>query len=638
MIKKITLAFLLCFSVSQLTKAQTFLTEGFEGAVFPPTGWTSFIGTNGIGTTNDWVQATAPNTGIYAAASQYENVTGGIAEDWLVTSQIDLTSATNTELLFYSTQSYSSDYGSTYHVKVSTASQTTHADFTTIATYDESNVGSGYELKNIDLSAYDGMMIYIAFVHYNDDGDNWIIDDVSVRSPYSIDAKIEGTSLSRYSLISADNQISIDVNNNGSSTITSLDISWNDGTTDNSSTITTSIAPGETVTIDHPTMVNYSAIVEKNIDLTISAVNGLTDEDPTNNNDLKDFNTVSQSGTKAVFIEEATGTWCGWCPRGAVGLDYMTSTYPNTVIGVAVHNSDPMEVAAYDDGIGQYISGYPSGVIDRKYEDVNPAQANLQSAYDALNTEIVPVDLSIGATQNGSDLTITANANFYTNFGNANFRFGIIITEDGVTGTGDGTNIVGNDYDQQNYYSGGANGVMGGYENYTDPVPATQMVYNHVGRALIGGFDGQENSVPASITDGLSASYDFNYTIPSTINQANMHIVLVLIDAADGTVVGASQSTVAEALSVEEVAGIDSIKLYPNPATDKLNIAFQAGNGDYNISITDMLGRTVINNNYEGLFGTQNIELPVSQLNPGHYIMKINDGISSYSAKFVITK
>ena len=638
MIKKITLAFVLCFALTQISTAQTILSEGFEGATFPPSGWTSFIGTNGLGTTQNWIQATVPYTGTYAAANQYENVVGGIAEDWLVTSQIDLTTSSNTELLFYTSQSWTTNYGSTYEVKVSTNSQTTHADFVTVATYDETNFGTSYELKNVDLSAYDGMMVYIAFVHYNDDGDNWIIDDVEVRSPYNLDAKIDSAYLDRYSLTSTDNQLSIDVTNNGINAITSLDISWNDGTTNYSENFSVNIAPGQTESINHSTQINYSAIVEKNITVTINSVNGVSDEDSANNSLDKKFNTLSQSGTKAVFIEEATGTWCGWCPRGAVGLDYMTTTYPNTVVGVAVHNADPMTLAAYDAGIGPYISGYPSGVVDRKYGDVDPSQTSLQAAYDALNSEAVPVDLSAGATQSGNVLTINAQANFYTTFGAANFRLGVIITEDGVTGTGDGTNVNNQDYDQVNYYSGGGNGPMGGYENYGDPVPATQMVYNHVGRALLGGFNGQANSVPAVINDGDSASHVFTYTIPATSDQANLHIVVVLIDATDGSIVGASQSSVDQALSVEDVSGIDSIKLYPNPATDILNIAFQAGNGDYNITVTDMLGRTVINNNYKGLFGAQNIELPVSQLNAGHYIMNIKDGNASYSTKFVISK
>jgi len=40
MIKKITLLLALFFALTQITTAQTILAEGFEGANFPPTGWT----------------------------------------------------------------------------------------------------------------------------------------------------------------------------------------------------------------------------------------------------------------------------------------------------------------------------------------------------------------------------------------------------------------------------------------------------------------------------------------------------------------------------------------------------------------------------------------------------------------------
>ena len=634
MIKKITLLLAVCFALTEISSAQTILSEGFEDAAFPPTGWTSFRGTNGLGTANDWIQVTAPNTGSFAAANVYENVTGGIAEDWLVTGQIDLTTATNAELLFYSAQSFATDYGSNFEIKVSTASQTNHADFTTVASYTESNIGGSgitYELKTVDLSAYDGMMVYIAFVHLNDDGDNWIIDDVLVRSPLDLDAQLNNVNLNRYSLVSTNNQLSFDVFNNGVNAITSLEVSWDDGTNNYSETFNVNIASGTSQTINHSTQVNYGIVDEKDISVSITSVNGGSDGDMSNNALDTKFNTLSQSGTKKVFIEEATGTWCPWCPRGTVGMDYMASTYPNTTVLVAVHNGDPMTVTEYDNGIGDYIGGYPSGVVDRFVEDVDPSQSSLESVYNSRIGDIVPVDLASGATQSGNDLTISAQATFYSNFASAgsDFRLGVIISEDGVTGTT-------SDYAQANNYAGGGNGPMGGYENLPNPVPAPQMVYDHVGRALLGGFNGEAGSIPASVTDGQTVSHTFNYTIPASSNVDNMHIVTVLIDQGNGSVVGASSVTVAQALSIEEVSGIDSIKIYPNPAKDNINIAFEASNGDYNVTVTDMLGRTVINKSYEGLFGNQTIELPISQLNAGHYIMKINDGSASYSSKFVV--
>ena len=161
-----------------ITMANAQFPESFETAV-PPTGWASFRGTNDLGTNYDWTTSTIANSGSQAAYVRYENVTGGLAEDWLVTPQFTPGASSNL-LTFMQRQSYTSNYGSVYTVRVSTASQTTHADFTIINTQTEADFTTVYSMKEIDLSSYEGTPIYVAFVMENDDGDNWLIDDVEL--------------------------------------------------------------------------------------------------------------------------------------------------------------------------------------------------------------------------------------------------------------------------------------------------------------------------------------------------------------------------------------------------------------------------------------------------------------------------
>ena len=639
MTKKITFFLTFCFAFSQFIAAQTFFSDDFSDLDISD--WTlhDVDGDSYNWQVQDW-SAVGPNIAefdhVLVSRSWIGGGVGGLNPDnYAVSSAIDLTSAGAGLQLQYA---YGTIEAAPYHVEeysvyVTTSNSLVDIQAATAIHNEILSVPSSRQTNTIDLSAYAGQIVYLTFRHHNTfDENTMIIDDVVIRIPVDTDAIVESVSLPRYSLVSTDNQLSLDVTNNGSIAITSLEVNWNDGT-DHISTIPTNIAPGATVTVNHPTMINYATAQEKDINVTVSLVNGIADESPSDNSSNAKFNTLSQSGTKVVLIEEATGTWCPWCPRGAVGMDYMYDNYPNTTALVAVHNNDPMAVTEYDNGIGQYIGGYPSGVVDRFIEDVNPAQNFLEAAHNTQINNLVPVNLTVGATQTGSTLTITANATFYTNFAQAgnNFRLGVIMTEDGVTGTGSG-------YNQANNYSGGGNGVMGGYENLPNPVPAAQMVYDHVGRALLGGFNGEAGSVPTSVTDGQTISHNFTYNIPATSDANNMHIIVVLIDQDNGSVAGAFESSVPQALSTQEVSGIDSIKIYPNPAKDILNIAFGAGNGDYTVKVSDMLGRAVITQSYTGIFGNQNIELPVSQLNAGHYIMTINNGSASYSSKFVVGK
>ncbi len=155
--------------------------EGFEGNTFPPLCWTSFRGENGLGTINDWMQYNESYAGSKCAYIKFENVTDGSnAEDWLVTPGFSLPSA-SASLSFYQKQSYSQNYNSSYSVKISTVSQTDISSFTDLETYGEADFSTTYTQKEIDLSAYAGQTVYIAFIMTNDDGDNWFIDNFKVE-------------------------------------------------------------------------------------------------------------------------------------------------------------------------------------------------------------------------------------------------------------------------------------------------------------------------------------------------------------------------------------------------------------------------------------------------------------------------
>lgn len=156
-------------------------TEGFEDGAIPAC-WATYRGTNGLGTINDWTINGDANTGAFAAYVEYENVSGGNAEDWLVTPAINIPNNAITQLSFYTKDEYSSSHNTNYTIRVSTTSQTDHASFTTVETYTEAELGNIYNQKLVDLNAYNGQTVYIAFVMSQDDGDSWFVDDIVVES------------------------------------------------------------------------------------------------------------------------------------------------------------------------------------------------------------------------------------------------------------------------------------------------------------------------------------------------------------------------------------------------------------------------------------------------------------------------
>lgn len=573
---------------------------------------------------NDGVQEEHASSASWNPSS--ETPAGALTPDnWMISSGISIpTGATN---VFLSWKVYAQDQSwaaENYTVYVATANDVATLSASTVNFNEVIGTSTGYLNRTLDVSSFAGQTVYIGFRHHNvTDQFRMNIDDVTVRQVLNDDAHLTGLALERWAMLNANETLSAEVVNEGGNAITSLEIDWNDGTS-HVQTVSVNIAPGATITVDHPDAVSYATAVEQNINVTITAVNGTADSDPSNNSGSIMHNTLSQQTDKAVVIEEGTGTWCGWCPRGEVAMDYMISTYPNDFIGIAVHNGDPMTVTEYDNGAG--ISGFPGCNVDRVLLGESVSQSAFESYYNSRVNMGAPANIDATVSGSGANVTIDASATFYTPVSGADFRLAVVIIENGVTGTTSG-------YNQANYYSGGGSGPMGGYENLSDPVPAADMVYDHVGRALLGGYDGQAGSVPATITDGTVANYQFTYTVPATSNKANMYAVVMLLDNNTGAIVNAKEFY----LSGASIADVDAINMnvYPNPATEDVTVAFEAA-GDYTITITDMAGRVVSTNAYSNLSGAQNIAIPVADLMSGNYIVSVATEGASYNQVLVI--
>jgi len=605
-----------------------------------------FNATSGTSLPSGWTQTTNATDGGYLSgtsaslSSTYFPITGNATRfvatndddcncdksaDVLISPSFDLSAVSSAMLdvdVFYAMGTYQ---GATEAaaIRVSTDNGATWTDLQTLA------AGASWQSLSISLAAYVGQAnVKIAF-DYDDDG-GWLfglgIDNFTVRVPQPDDASLLSTSLNRYSAINTDNALGLQVKNNGSNTITSLTVNWNDGA-DHSQTITgLNIAAGATSSLNHPTQVNYGTAVEKNLAITITQVNGNTDPNTGNNTGAEVINTVSQVPVKNVVVEEGTGTWCGWCPRGAVAMEYMTTNYPDHFIGIAVHNADPMTVTEYDNGAN--FSGFPGCNVDRALLDQGVSQAAFEQYYNDRIDVISPAAISVQSSGVGTNVVLDVDATFYTPFAAANYRLGVIITEDNVTGTASG-------YNQTNYYANNANGPMGGFEALPSPVPAAQMVYNHVGRALVGGYNRLASTVPTTVADGTVASHTFNWTVPNGTNRQNMHAVAVLIDQTTGEIVNAEEVSIAF-VGVGEIETI-GMEVFPNPATDVVNVKFEGEGGEYTVMLMDLSGRqvgeTMVISNATG---AQAVALPVNGVASGNYMVTVAKAGASFTQQVVI--
>ncbi|NOX85454.1 MAG: T9SS type A sorting domain-containing protein [Chlorobi bacterium] len=91
-------------------------------------------------------------------------------------------------------------------------------------------------------------------------------------------------------------------------------------------------------------------------------------------------------------------------------------------------------------------------------------------------------------------------------------------------------------------------------------------------------------------------------------------------------------------VGIEETELISNINIFPNPATDKLNIDFYLS--DYapvNISITDMVGKVVYSEQIDQASpGPKQLEINTTNLLPGIYLLKVDAGGGSFVRKVSI--
>lgn len=326
---------------------------------------------------------------------------------------------------------------------------------------------------------------------------------------------------------------------------------------------------------------------------------------------------------KFVVLEEKTGTWCGWCPYGTVAFYDLEEDEPN-FIGIAIHNSDPMANSYYDSQSASLpgFGGYPYACADRVEGD-HAFYAG--DGFDARKNLTPKASVDVVGIISGDQLEITVTATFAEAV-SGDWRLAAVVTEDNVTGTGSG-------YAQANYFAGGSpfSGAGRDWHTSPNPVPASEMEYDHVARVIAENqYGGAAGSLPATITSGSTHSYTYNVTVGATWDPSNLHVVGMLLNE-DGEIDNAGKSNVGVASIGEEEVSNFSISAYPNPASDFINLSVELEEASsVTIEVVNILGAVVSTIETQNLAsGTYYNELDLTDLTDGVYFIKttVNDAV-----------
>lgn len=287
--------------------------------------------------------------------------------------------------------------------------------------------------------------------------------------------------------------------------------------------------------------------------LKVTKINGFDVEAPEIKGMLKIYPFMP---VNRPLVEEYTGLWCGWCPRGYVALETMKETIGDLFIAVAYHNGDPMAV----------IRNYPNSVPGLPYAFINrSAGVDPGEIYDGWYDyrDWVPagdLDVTVEWTdESHTAIKATATARFPEDHTGADYRLSYILVADGLTNAR---------WQQTNYYSGHPSyksqmpGELGDlFINGEDPVKG--LTFNDVAVAVTD-YKGEAGSIPAEITAGQEYSHSHEFSL-AAVNLAvkgvpeKMRVVAVLTEGATGKYVNCNSSAWMNGEPFAPVSGVENV-------------------------------------------------------------------------------
>ena len=186
--KQLNLIFLALFFTGTSFSQVVTLAEGFES--WPPTNWEIYE----LGVATDGWRQDFENIGHSGSHSAYSDIDNSQCDNWLVTPLIDV-SNNNYQLKFWDYHRSVEFYDSaTVHISTGSGDPA-DGDFVQIYSTATPVTLEIWNEQVIDLSAYDGQNVYLAF-RYEGTWHKWYVDDVTVSPAVFTDGSLTENSKS----------------------------------------------------------------------------------------------------------------------------------------------------------------------------------------------------------------------------------------------------------------------------------------------------------------------------------------------------------------------------------------------------------------------------------------------------------
>lgn len=557
----------------------------------------------------------AMSTSWYSSPSQ--------SDDWLISPEIQVGS---NAFLEWQAVGFDSQFPDGYEVYLS-ESGAEMSDFSTLLLQVAKENSSWYP-RSIDLSAYNGKTVRIAFRNNSTDMFNLGIDNIIVSTPeYSDEAVALGTILPEFLQKDAGLDIDLYIKNSGRNPITSVEINYQ-ATGEGVHTATLSglnLTYVQMVKLTHTEKWIPETTGKKTIAIWISKVNGI-DVDINADYHKTDANIIVYDDNNSAswatpLIEEFTASTCPPCASLNSTFNPLIETNKENITIVKYQmnwpgNGDPY----YNDDGGTRRTYYGvTGVPDVYFVGGEPnGQPNSQAAFNALFLERAFFGLSATYSINGNEVMVDANITALSDMFKTNqVKAYIAVIENKTTGN------IGTNGETEFHY------VM------------QKMLPNGAGRTILPLDAGQSQFINNS-------AYTFT-TTDHVEEMSDLSVVVFLQDVASKRILASVWATYDEntptyngpsTADVKDNSGNGIVGLFPNPAVDNARVRYSVvGQQDVNIALFNMNGEEIISINRNNLTdGVYFEDLNTKELSSGSYLVKLTIGGKTHTRTINVVK
>lgn len=259
--------------------------------------------------------------------------------------------------------------------------------------------------------------------------------------------------------------------------------------------------------------------------------------------------TVEREFVKRSVVEEYTGTGCGYCPIGHVGMHNMRELYGDQFVGIAMHqynSSDPMYYTSYS----LVFQGAPRCMVNRSSGDLDPYK-DLPKAFMASLKEMPLIDLSVEGAFSEDTAYVYAKASVES-LVSGDYDIAYMLVADNLSGTT-------KSWKQSNYFAKGTglyhsqSSMPEDLQFLWDAGSSYAATYNDV--LISSSYVSSKNkaTLPSLVANGSVNSY-YTLTMPTkkALKEAirscgnEVYVIAMVLDKKTGAIVNARKAKVAD--------------------------------------------------------------------------------------------